>query len=179
MTLIGSSLPASASVRIETGGQLPYYSRAEPGVVLADGDLAMVYFYRPISCIPEDFNLLDFFDIAAFECNPPTVDGYEVWENGPGIDIAPDLVALRGNGAVPVWFVDTDSYVTAIADGHLTIGELQALEPLVGTATRFSERLEPFVQLVVRMSGELDDGRTFSAFAHEVAAGAVTRIRIG
>ena len=170
---------ASAKVRLDNEGQTPYYARIESDDVMADGDTAMVYFYRPVACVPDDFNLLDFFDIpGAFSCNPPTTDGYFTWENGPEIDAIPILVELRGLGAVPVWFVDAGQYVAAIGDGVLTIGELEGLNPRKGVATELVEVLEPNVQLTVRMNGVLDDGSRFSAYHDVTLDYSITRIRI-
>jgi hypothetical protein len=51
----------------------------------------MIYFYRPPVCIPDEFNLLDFFDFsgAAFACGPPTIEGLTLWETGILVDPAP------------------------------------------------------------------------------------------
>ena len=43
------------------------------------GEWAAIPFYRPADCIPADFNLLDFFDPAAFAC-PSYVSGFEIWK---------------------------------------------------------------------------------------------------
>ncbi len=170
LALIGLAAgQAAASVRDTDGGNVPFYARIAPDLLIADGDLAMVYFYRPPECVPSDFNLLDFFDVpGAFFCGPPTTEGFRIWETGPFLDPAPYQVKLQGLGAVPVWFVDTDDYVAAISDGELTISELEALNPLMGTASQFNEVLHPgeaanVPLLVARMKGHLDDGRPFRA----------------
>jgi hypothetical protein len=76
-----------------------------------------------------------------FGCGPMTTDGFAVFENGPGIDPAPLLSMLDGEGAVPMWFVRTRKFEAATADGRLTIKELARLDPLRGTARVFSEVL--------------------------------------
>jgi hypothetical protein len=94
-----------------------------------------------------------------------TVEAFAVWENGPGLDPAPRQGRQRGLGAVPVWFVRTEDYLAAGADGVVTIGELEALDPLIGVASRFTETLHPEGAnnslLVVNATGALVDGRSF------------------
>jgi len=99
--------------------------------------------YRDPSCVPADFNLLDFFDIPrAFGC-PLAVQGFEIWQHGPGQEPAPiQVVESQGLGVVPVWFVSPSEYESATADGVLTIGELRALPSLqTGAADSFQEVL--------------------------------------
>jgi hypothetical protein len=126
--------------------------------------------------MPEDFNLLDFFDIpGAFGCTPPTTDGFSIWKHGPGIDAAPLLVELHGLGAVPVWFVRWPALQAAIADDTLTIGELVSLQPLVGSATAYQETLRPTGEVKVSTiefsaRGSLVDGRSFQFESTVVAA---------
>jgi len=117
--LLVAAPSVSANVRVDEGA-VPYYARLERGGVHHTDDWAGIVFYRPPACIPEDFNLLDFFDIPrVFDCNPPTTDGFAIWEHGPGIDAAPLLVELHGLGAVPVWFVRWPVLQAAIADDTL------------------------------------------------------------
>jgi hypothetical protein len=85
-------------------GELPAYAR----IVTGTGEWTPVIFYRPIDCIPENFNLLNFFDPPrVFACGPMTVDGFAIWETGPGLDPAPIHSRYRGLGEVPIWFVRT------------------------------------------------------------------------
>lgn len=182
-------IPASsvaANVRVEGGGVVPFYARIERGEVFHTDDWAAIVFYRPPACVPVDFNLLAFFDAPrAFGCTPPTVDGFTIWKNGPGIDPAPIQSELRGLGAVPVWFVSWPELQAAIADGVLTIGELAALPSrVIGSAGFYQETLHPEqaarngkIEFVAR--GALEDGRSFqvqAALNH--AAGRLTHMRI-
>lgn len=180
--------PSTAAVRDPNGGDVPFYARIEPGgFAISDGGLTMIYFYRAPECVPGDFNLLDFFDIpGAFLCELPlTTEGFTIWETGVFVDPAPFFSKLSGLGAVPVWFVPTSDYDDAISDGELTIGELEGLNPLKGTADQFNEVLKPsevdnIPRLVVRLKGHLDDGRPFRA--NHVSSGGVpvaTNITIG
>jgi hypothetical protein len=159
----------SANVRVDEGA-VPFYARLERGGVHHTDDWAGIVFYRPPACIPEDFNLLDFFDTPrVFDCNPPTTDGFAIWEHGPGIDAAPLLVELHGLGAVPVWFVRWPALQAAIADDTLTIGELVSLQPLVGSATAYQETLHPNSSIEFNARGSLVDGRSFQFEATVVA----------
>jgi len=164
-----------ASVRIDSDGQLPFYARVPRNEIITDGEWVAVVFYRPASCIPADFNMLDFFDLpdatglGAFDCQPPTTDSVEKWQNGPELDPAPILVKFRGLGAVPVWFVTWSELEAAIADDMLTIGELEALPSLRrGSADHYNEIVYPWqnakngngdLRIVAR--GELEDGGRF------------------
>jgi hypothetical protein len=157
----------SANVRIEDGGDLPFYARLGHEDIYHTDDWAAIVFYRPPACIPEDFNLLDFFDIPrVFDCNPPTTDGFAIWGHGPGIDSAPMLVELHGLGAVPVWFVRWPALQAALADDVVTIAELASLQPLVGSASSYHETLRPSEAVTVstitfNARGTLTDGRSF------------------
>jgi hypothetical protein len=153
---------ALAQVRVDPQ-QVPFYAR----IVTGTGEWTPVIFYRPTGCIPQNFNLERFFDPPrVFACGPMTVESFAIWENGPGLDPAPRHARTRGLGAVPIWFVRTEDYLAAIDDGVLTIGELEALDPLMGYARQFTETLhpEPPVQnsvLVANAKGTLQDGRSF------------------
>ena len=149
-----SGTVSHATVRVDHV-QVPFYAREVVGP-----EWTAWIFYRPQQCIPADFNLLAFIDAPrAFRCGPMTMDGFAVFENGPGIDPAPLLARGDGLGEVPIWFVRTRRYEAADADGVITIGELAALDPLRGSARFYSE--------VLRNDGNPDTtGYHFSAFAH-------------
>lgn len=164
-----------ASVRIDSDGQVPFYARTARGDSINDGETAVIIFYRPPSCIPAEFNLLDFFDFptaagpGAFGCNPPTTDSIEFWRNGPDVDFAPVSAKFRGLGAVPMWFISLSEVEAAIADDMLTIGELEALPSLrKGSASYYREILRPTGSpsprpngIRVTARGELEDGSDF------------------
>jgi hypothetical protein len=50
------------------------------------------------------------------------------------LDPGPFLSHLSGLGEVPVWFVDTSDYEDAIADGQLTIGDLEGRIGALGSS---------------------------------------------
>ena len=163
---------AQAAVRLEVpeespGG--PFYARLGGPLIAPHTDQwAAIVFYRDPSCIPADFNLLNFFDRPPrpFRC-PLTVEGFEIWRTGPGQDPAPMHTRLREAGLVPVWFVSWPVLQAAAADGVLTIGELAGLPTLItGYADQFSETLHPLQgarngHLQLNASGTLSDGRSF------------------
>ncbi len=154
---------ANAAERIENAGTVPFYAR-----ILEGDEWTAIIFYRPTSCVPPDFNLLQFFDFEnAGNCGPITTDGFAILGNTPNPFGAPMQLKLKGLGAVPIWFVRTDELGAAAADGVLTIGELAGLPSLVvGTAASYSEVLHPVEgakvgKLTVVASGTLTDGRAF------------------
>jgi hypothetical protein len=123
----------------------PFYARLEPGFVIQDGNTVAIPFYRLPSCVPPSFNLLNFFDIpGAFFCGL-TVQGFDIWRNGPPpADLGPTHSEMRGLGAVPILFLSSSDLTAAKADGILTIGELMGLPSLrVGEADFYRETLHP------------------------------------
>jgi hypothetical protein len=143
------------------GGDVPFYARTD--FVYQDGEWAVVVFYRPPECVPLTFNLLAFYDIpGAFFCGPPTTTGWDIWENGPGVDPAPVKSQLRGLGAVPVWLVDWAEMEAATADGVLTMSELQGMTSLLrGSASFYNESLLIGRKITFVANGALEDGRMF------------------
>jgi len=164
-----------ASVRTDDNGQVPFYARIARGQITNNGRWAVIVFYRPPSCIPADFNLLDFFDfpdganLGAFDCQPPTTDNFSIWKNGPDVDFAPLRSQFRGLGAVPIWFVHLGEIEAAVADDVLTIGELAGLPSLKkGEAKFYNEVLRPGEShpitggsIKYNANGTMEGGRSF------------------
>lgn len=146
----------------------PFYARIEWGYVIQDGTTAAIPFYRDPTCVPTGFNLPNLFNAPrAFRC-ALTVEGFDVWQNGPPpVDSAPIQSETRGLGAVPIWFVSWSELATAMSDHELTIGELGALPSLrVGSAAFYQETLHPAGGAQVDMKnivarGALADGTPF------------------
>jgi hypothetical protein len=182
---------ASAQVRTVIPDEDPgptFYARIERQSVHTEiaphtAQWAAIMFYRSPSCVPPDFNLLDLFHIpAAFGCSL-TIDGFEIWRNGPPpIDFAPMMAMFRGTGDVPIWFVSWPELQAAAADDVLTITELMAMDSLiVGTADKFHETLHPTggainPRIVITAGGILSDGRTFQLQHSGGIGGVQTRI---
>jgi hypothetical protein len=176
--LLTTISPAVGQVRLRVPDESlsgPFYARIERGLVLRTDEWVAIAFYRDPSCVPATFNLLNFFDFAGipavFSC-PLTVSGFELWDDPAGA--APKQSKLRGNGAVPVWFVSVDDYQTALPG--LIMTELLAMPSLLqGVATDFEETLHPLEaarrsMLLIVASGDLPDGRTFRFVAVEASA---------
>ena len=170
--------PAIGQVRLrvpEDSDSGPFYARIERGLVLGSDGWVAIAFYRTPACVRASFNLLNFFDFAnipaIFSC-PLTVSGFELWDDPPGA--APRQSKLRGNGAVPVWFISVDDYQAALPGLNMT--ELLAMPSLMqGVATDFEETLHPLEvaqqsMLQIVASGDLPDGRTFRFVAVEASA---------
>jgi hypothetical protein len=170
---------ANAQVRVdfpEEDPGPPYYARIRSGFVVHTDQWAAIVFYRQPACVPAGFNLLNLFNPpAAFFCTL-TVEGFEVFDPGPRPPgTAPKQAKTFGLGAVPVWFVSWFELQTAMADGVLTISELQTLPSLrVGSAGFLRETLHPSgaaqePDLTIVASGATSSGQDF--FLQVVANG--------
>jgi hypothetical protein len=161
--LFATGASAGAPVRVDDPN-VPFYGR-----VLNGEEWSAVIFYRPPACVPLDFNIEGFFaGPSAFSCAPMTVSGFAIYENGPPpIDPGPKQARWINARDVPIWFVPTAAYNRLNADGRVTIAELVTLDPLVGSATFFTEvlHLRPpspaFQHYSVVARGALEDGREF------------------
>lgn len=146
--LLANPLVSMANVRIEWepgcyGG--PFY--ASFGSILPDGSVFVIHtdewaaipFYRNPACVPEDFNLVEQLDFNALNCYS-LVAGFEVWENGPGIDLAPIQISFKAAEPMPIYFIPWDVLEVALEDYMLTMPELRVLEGVrIGIATFYTE----------------------------------------
>jgi hypothetical protein len=153
--LVAQSAPVILTSPAETPGQFTY-AFVDPSA--NDGQWVATDFHRDPGCSEiAGFNLLAFVDFPdAFSC-PLTVEMKEWW-NAEDLAIAggpwgsppwlptfrtPSQARWLGKGAVPIYFVNQAELLSAIADGALTVGELQSLPSLViGHATKYQ-----FIQL--------------------------------
>lgn len=148
----------------------PFYARATTildQLFHTDGWLA-IPFYRPPSCVPEDFNVLQLFDFpgpggpGAFAC-PLLMDGFILIEPDAPLGTFPRQAIFTGD-AVPFWFVPWSDFEAEAADGVVTFAELEALDRLTGTADHYHETLKPREGdhlIVIEAEGALSDGRAF------------------
>ena len=171
-TLIRSA-EASGMVRItvpDPDPGLPACARAFPGAnqFFHNGEWLAIPFYRAPAAIPADFNLLEFFHFpgangpGAF-ATPILIKGFYLIEPNAPRGTFP-LLAVSTGDAVPIWFVRWSDYRAAMADNVVTIGDVIAMRPLRGIATKFNETLKPRLDdhlTIITASGKLDDGRTF------------------
>jgi hypothetical protein len=156
----------------------PFYARVGLQLLHDDGLLG-IPLYRDPACIPDDFNLLEMFHFpgpmgpGAFAC-PLGMTGKLLIEPDAPLGTFPQQVVLKGD-AVPFWFVSLDAFEAAAADGVVTLPELAALSPLVGTASRYHETLHPREddhRIIINARGTMEDGRSFRFHAthiHDVA----------
>jgi len=179
LVLAGVSLLAvtGAQAKVRTDGmEIPAYARIGLGEVWHTDEWAVIAFYRPPACVPDDFNLLDFFDWAATDCTPSTVEGFAIWSGEPFIT-APIQWQFHGLGAVPMWFVSWPELQAAIADNVLTIVDLEGMTSLLtGTASFYTETLHPYdpsavvknPMIVYEVHGQLEDGRSFKVHVQAI-----------
>jgi hypothetical protein len=184
----------------------PFYARVEfdgvvhTDVVPNDGEWAAVVFYRGPDCIPETFNLRQFFDLPAFDpvtgfypgflvcAEQLNIRGFEVWRTAPLEDPAPMQVRIFANPEVPVWFVKWGELEPVARGGSLTMRDLkdENLLPSLrkGWASSYSETLHPTdgavsPALMIVASGVLEDGTSFSFKHVGNVGGRKTKISFG
>src|SRR5262249_4710636 len=150
-TLAAQGEPLILTTPAETPGQFTY-AQLGGGEFSADGEWGAIDFHRDPHC-PEliGFNLLLFVDPNAHGC-PLTVEMKEWWSaedltaaGGPWGSLpgepafrTPVQAQWRGIGPVPIYFVLVTELVDAMADGVLTVDELEALPSVrIGHATEY------------------------------------------
>ncbi len=161
----------------------PFYSLIQPGWFPMTDEWAAIPWLRETHCVPDDFNILTLVDLTIlfppevpfpgprpFFC-PLTIEGHEIWNTDPPDPrVGPLNITARGLGAVPVWFVSTAELLPAIADGVLTIADLEAMSSLlIGYADRFTLTQQTGIargrpgegKINIASKGTLEDGRTF------------------
>ncbi len=146
----------------------PFYARVERPFSYHTDEWAAIVFYRPPSCVPADFNLLDLFDVpAAFSCGPLNTEGWEMRKDLGDPFAAPFQSVIQGLGAVPIWLVSWSDMQAALADDVVTKAELLTLPSLlIGTAYAYEEMLQPIptrvpARVVIDAQGTVADGRRF------------------
>lgn len=173
-------LPGQPAERVDfpvTSPGIPAYARLE--LLIPDFDApnteqwAAIVFYRDPECVPDDFDLGQFFHLpdpdglGAFGC-PLLIEGHEIWENGSGTDMAP--IYVYSHNAVPdlpVWFVARDELDALLERGFVFIDEIEALPSIIhGRAWRFEESLYPHGSapspgITMRAEGRLETGGHF------------------
>ena len=190
-------LPGQPAVQldfpVESPG-IPAYARLEllvPNFDVPNNDRwAAIVFYRDPACVPDDFDLGQFFHLpgpgglGAFGCRL-LVEGQEIWENGPGTDLAPIYVRTRNAVPdLPVWFAAWDELRPILESGQVFIGDIEALPSLVrGSARWFEEALYPngsadLPGITLRAEGSLENGGAFRLNWHFVNLGAEESVSI-
>ena len=153
------------------GTPLPFWARIEDSSTELNGiplteEWGIIYFYvKDPSVIPEDFNLMSFFDFRALGVDF-AVQGSSWWEEGN--QMAPYVSKLEENGPVPFWIITSDQAKQAAKDGIITMVELRDLNPIKGYANDFFEILRPFGGgapvngILTNASGQLENNKTFN-----------------
>lgn len=169
-TLVGLGLFINAGVASARNVRLdvPEEDPGPPTYIFAinDEDWVAIFFIRDRACTPDTANLLGFPGPAVFSC-PLAIEGHAIFdsEGGP----VPRMAHFRQSGPIEVWFVSTDEFRAAIADGVLTEAELAALPSLLtGTAQHYTSThhfRDGEQKVAGSVTGILEDGRTFSVQA--------------
>jgi hypothetical protein len=166
-------------VAVSELGGVPYYADLAYDFIPTDAGWVAIVFKRTPDCVPPEFNLLDWLDISLFAPGgpvcPSTIDGFAIFGSPSDLQngIPPRQEKYTGD-AVPVWFAPLDEFNAGIADGLLTIGELEGLDGLLrGVATIFSQSINNAASVTgskgqkpasssTVANGTLEDGRSFN-----------------
>jgi hypothetical protein len=101
--------------------------------VLETNGKVFIPFVRKPGCTNKDFNLLELFDTpSCYEC-ALTVTGSLLIEKNATRETMPAISYTKGKSDMEMWIVDSAKLKNAMADGKLTIGELESLGPLKAT----------------------------------------------
>lgn len=140
---------------------IPIYARVGPilNQFFVAGNKLVIPFYRNPECIPDSFNLLNYYDPpAAFGCEL-MVQGRFVIEKDAEEGQFPIMAHTTGS-EVPVWIVDWSGFQSLKANGAVTIVDLEALQPIKATALQFEEYLSPRInehQVIIEAEGTVPD----------------------
>lgn len=120
----------------------PFYARIAvlgPDILLMESNGTVVIpMMKQVECIDPEFNLLDLYHVPnGFFC-PLTLSGRGLIEPNAPMGTFP-AIAYGAGSDMPVWFVESGPLASAMADGVLTLPELQALNPKKGVASRYEE----------------------------------------
>jgi hypothetical protein len=190
-------LPGQPGLQIDFPVQspgVPAYARLEllvPNFDLPNNNRwAAIVFYRDPACVPEDFNLGQFFHLpgpqglGAFAC-PLLVEGHEIWRNNPETDLAPIYVRTRNAVPnLPIWFVAWNELQPILESGQVFISDIGALPSLVrGSAHWYEEALYPngtadVPGITLMSEGTLEDGGKFKLKWHFADQGAEDQVTI-
>ncbi|WP_291779580.1 hypothetical protein [Cecembia sp.] len=140
----------------------PFYARIAvlgPDVLLMESNGTVVIpMMRQVECIDPEFNLLDLYHVPnGFFC-PLTLSGRGLIEPNAPMGTFP-VIAYGAGSDMPVWFVESGPLASAMADGVLTLPELEALNPKKAVASRYEEynkpRSEEDYLLVIESEGSI------------------------
>lgn len=146
---------------------IPIYARVGPILnqfFVTDG-LLVIPFYRDPECIRNDFNFLTYYDPpAAFGCDL-TVQGKFVIEADAEQGTFPIMAHTEGT-QVPVWIVNWAEFQALMENESVTLPEIEALNPIKGTAQQYDEYLSPRMnehEVIIEASGTIPaNGQKFN-----------------
>jgi hypothetical protein len=119
----------------EDGPGYPGYGNFSAGFLPNDGTWAGLTFAADPACVRPDFNLLDWIDIPAVLNCAMNISGVNF--STPSAPFFEIKITLPRGATTPIYFVLWEELQAAIADGVLTIGELQSLPSLrIGIADK-------------------------------------------
>jgi hypothetical protein len=158
--------------RISGGGGVGVFGPLPVQEIYHNDEWAAIAFYRDPATVPQDFNLLEFFDLRLWTpeiVSRLTIEGFEIWEAFPPTPEsrpAPIAAKWNGLGAVPIWFVSWPELAQAVTDGQLTMPDVSSMQPKKGSASLYTEHLYPpevfeVPGIVIDARGYLDDGTGF------------------
>lgn len=113
----------------------PFYARVfkwpETELILEVDGKVFIPFIRQLACVDPDFNLLEFFHVPdAFFC-PLSVAGSGLIEPDAPLGTFPAIAFAEGDN-VEMWIVEKSALDAAMANGTMTIADLDTLQPLKG-----------------------------------------------
>ena len=146
---------------------IPIYARVGPILnqfFIAENRL-VIPFYRNPECVPDSFNLLNYYDPpVAFSCEL-TVAGRFVTEKEAEENTFPIMAHTEGV-QVPIWIVDWSVFQNQMESGSVTMADLKAMNPTMGVANQFEEYLSPRInehQVIMEAVGTIfDTGEEFT-----------------
>ena len=136
---------------------IPIYARVGPilNQFFVAGNQLVIPFYRNPVCIPDTFNLMNYYDPpAAFGCEL-RVQGRFVIEKDAEEGQFPIMAHTIGT-EVPVWIVDWAGFQLLMDEGAVTMVDLEGLNPIKATALQFEEYLSPRInehQVIIEAEG--------------------------
>lgn len=146
---------------------IPIYARVGPilNQYFISDDQLIIPFYRMPACIPDTFNLLNYYDPpTAFQCDL-SVSGRFVIEEDAEAGQFPIMAHTTGTN-VPLWIVSWSSFQSAMNEGAVTIRDVENMNPIIANAIEFEEYLSPRMnehQVIIKAEGTIpDQSQTFT-----------------
>lgn len=151
----------------ESDPGIPIYARVGPilNQFFVSDDQLVIPFYRNPECIPETFNLLNYYDPpVAFGCDLMVGGQFVIEQNAE--EGAFPIMAYTTGESVPFWIVEWSKFQPYIEEGSITIAQIEALNPIKAAAEKFEEYLSPRMaehRVIIEAEGKIPaTGQSFS-----------------